>query len=94
MKQALANSEVRDDPTTDRFYGAELPWCATESGPRLGSRSFDLASAGANRHEGWLFDRDALPMDVDESVRRTQVESQAHTTDGTDHSGIPLVEVA
>jgi hypothetical protein len=94
MKHAFADSQVGDDPTTDRLYGAELPWCATESGPRLGSRSFDLASAGANRHEGWLFDRDALPMDVDESVRCAQVESQAHATDGADHSGIPLVEVA
>jgi hypothetical protein len=94
MKHALANSEVRDDPTTDRFYGAELPWCATEAGLRLGSRRFDLARAGANRHEGWFIDREALSMDVDKSVRRTQVETHAHATYGTEHSGIPLVEVA
>lgn len=93
MKHALAYAKVGDGPSTDRLHGAELPRCATDASLRLASRRFDLSSAGTNSHAARLIDRYPLSaVDTDESVCRTEVETHTHPTDGTDRSGIPLVE--
>ena len=55
---------------------------ATEAGLRLASHRFDFSRAGTNRHEGWLFDRYPLSVDVDESVGRTEVETRTRPTEG------------
>jgi hypothetical protein len=38
------------------------------------------------------FDRYALSMDVDDSVRHTEIDSHTHATDASHHKGIPLAE--
>jgi hypothetical protein len=85
MEHALAYPKVTDDPPTDRLHGAELPWRPTDAGLRLPSRRFDLSSAGTNRHEAWLFDRYPLSVDANESVGSTEIDTQTHGNDGTDH---------
>ena len=94
MKHGLANPKVGDNATADRLHGAELPRCAADACLGLASRRFDLTRAGTNRHEGWLIYRNALPVNVDESVRRAEVDSDTQATEGAGYHGIPLGEAA